>query len=181
MILVVILFVTSAHGNEDWVLSEFCCTCNTPEEDGLREAVVGYDTNLTSLMDPGEGCRWIFKSGSTECCYSDDTDQCEYKTHDKEKCRKNHTEFIVHPTYPTRECVLQLFNIGYKDAGEYTQTTRTFNFSINLTVTRDKDWEKPLLYVFIIIMAIVISGTAGWTLRKFWNIAKKEKRNIKKR
>eukprot|EP00091_Calanus_sinicus_P003949 TRINITY_DN14132_c0_g2_i1.p1 TRINITY_DN14132_c0_g2~~TRINITY_DN14132_c0_g2_i1.p1 ORF type:complete len:209 (+),score=26.35 TRINITY_DN14132_c0_g2_i1:153-779(+) len=131
-------------------------------------------------MDPGEGCRWIFKSGSTVCCYSDDTDQCAYQMHDEKKCRKNHTEFIVRPAYPTRKCDLQLFNIDYKDEGEYTQTTRTFNFTIKLTVTRNTDWDIFIISVLSIIAGASVLAAIGfaiWKLKQFWERRKNKKRN----
>ena len=171
MLLLLILCVCSApvHGffENCAIAAEYCCNC-TEVDDGHREAERGYDKNLTSRMDAEEGCRWLFKSETTECCYAAKERQCRYYNHDDKKCRKNHTGFIVYPEYSYTKCTLQLFDIDYKDQGEYRQTTETFDFTIKLSVTRNTYWDAPVISVFSTSAIVFIVAVVIWRLRKWW-------------
>jgi len=150
------------------VANEYCCNC-TAVDDGQREAEKGYHTNLTSRMDAEEGCRWIFKSETTECCYAAKEKQCRDRNHDEEKCRKKHTGFRVYPEYKYTRCTLELFNTEYKDAGNYTQITETFDFTIFLTVIGNRDWEVPTASVFSTLIGVGLCILFGWLLKSRWN------------
>merc|ERR1711936_215393 len=137
-------------------------------EDKLIEGTVGGTTNLTSLIDVEEGCKWIFKSNTTttECCYSDTIyNQCEEDSYinDKEKCRKNDT-YKVHVDNNHIKCTLELFDLDYSDAGDYIQKTH-FDNTLKLKINRNRDWEPPVLYSSVSLVSIVfVVAIWIWTI-----------------
>ena len=168
--------MVSSHGFEDCeVAKEYC---DPFIDDGHRTTETGRDFNITTLMDPFDGCKWIVTSDVTglQCCYSD-KDLCEFDAYryDEEKCRKNQTEYKVHITENNERCSLELLNVRYLDAGEYIQTTH-FKRKLHLTVNRNRDWELPVGLTIPVLIGVCLSSFIGNYLKKFMEKSEQDKK-----
>ena len=65
--------------------------------------------------------------------------------------------YQCHQNAPS-ECTLELLDVQYEDGGNYTQKTKTFEFTLNLEVTANKDWVNPVTYVVSTLAAVLVVG-----------------------
>ena len=72
-------------------------------------------------------------------------------------------DFLVHENYNTSECTLELLNVQYEDGGNYTQKTKTFEFTLNLEVTANRDWVNAVKYLVSTLAAVLVVGLFSWS------------------
>jgi len=157
------------------VARENCCKSL---DDAQLKAVIGYQKNLTSKMDVQDGCCWIFVSDTTRCYYSNKKENCKRFGHNNESCKENKKDFLVHENYNTSECTLELLNVQFEDGGNYTQKTKTFEFTLNLEVTANRDWVNPSIYVGCTLAVVLVVGLFSWFV--YWFMKRRNKRMRKK-
>ena len=87
-------------------------------------------------------------------------------------------DFLVHENYNTSECTLELLNVQYEHGGNYTQKTKTFEFTLNLEVTANRDWVNPSIYVGCTLAVVLVVGLFSWFV--YWFMKRRNKRMRKK-